>query len=269
MISSPTGTAASTLFRRRPAVHGGEHEHAMMAWAVLLLAAPLRAEEDVHGAIRLRAYRPPTHDLTAARCRRTRGAATLRARRLGSVVVGAALIVSACASTEHAAARQAQASLLTSAANHFDQAATNGDQAAQRFDRGIRAWLALDGIDLAQLQSYRELEKGVRTAAHVMRNLGATLRSGRTPVTEHQSRKLIEGVTEMRSASSGLLRSLDGIRAGLSEMRTAALELPTEVTAAVEAGVVDFESAIDLLEVMIEHAGAGTDDLERLAEATP
>ena len=195
------------------------------------------------------------------------GAAALRARRLGSVVVGAALIVSACASTEHAAARQAQASLLTSAGNHFDQAATNGDQAAQRFDRGIRALLAIDGIDPAQLQSYREFEKVVRTAAHVTRNLGETLRSVRTPVTEHQSRKWIEGVTAMRSASSGLLRSLDGIRARLSEMRTAAQELPTEVAAAVEAGVVDFESAIDSLEIMIEHAGAGTDDLERLAEA--
>ena len=86
--------------------------------------------------------------------------ATTRRRTAGmlAVAAGAALIVSACASTEHAAARQAQAPLLARAAEHFNQAAADADRAAVYLDRAAGTMLAINGVKPADVQGFSESE---------------------------------------------------------------------------------------------------------------
>ena len=109
-------------------------------------------------------------------------AATTRRRTAGmlAVAAGAALIVSACASTEHAAARQAQAPLLARAAEHFNQAAADADRAAVYLDRAAGTMLAINGVEPAHVQGFSELELSLRYAAHVLRE-GADCRAPGCP----------------------------------------------------------------------------------------
>ena len=79
------------------------------------------------------------------------------------------------ASTEHAAARQAQASLLARAAEHFNQAAADADRAAVYLDRAAGTMLAINGVKPAHVQGFSELELSLRYVAHVLREGTDTL----------------------------------------------------------------------------------------------
>ena len=197
-------------------------------------------------------------------------AATTRRRTAGmlAVAAGAALIVSACASTEHAAARQAQAPLLARAAEHFNQAAADADRAAVYLDRAAGTMLAINGVKPAHVQGFSEYEFSLRYGAHVLRAAADTLPRARLPLSREQSRNMLDAVREMRSASS-FVRGHDRIREWLTDLRTEGQELPADDAAAVADAVEDIESALDSVESMIAHTAAAATELERLAEAPP
>ena len=197
-------------------------------------------------------------------------AATTRRRTAGmlAVAAGAALIVSACASTEHAAARQAQAPLLARAAEHFNQAAADADRAAVYLDRAAGTMLAINGVKPAHVQGFSESELSLRYVAHVLREAADTLPRARLPLSREQSRNMLDAVREMRSASS-FVRGHDRMRELLTDLRTEGQELPADDAAAVADAVEDIESALDSVESMIAHTAAAATELERLAEAPP
>ena len=172
------------------------------------------------------------------------------------------------ASTEHAAARQAQASLLARAAEHFNQAAADADRAAVYLDRAAGTMLAINGVKPAHVQGFSELELSLRYVAHVLREGTDTLRRARLPLSREQSRNMPDAVRKMRSAWS-FVRGLDRVRELLTDLRTEGQELPAADAAALADAVEDIESALDSVESMLAHTAAAATELERLAEAPP
>ena len=197
--------------------------------------------------------------------------ATTRRRTAGmlAVAAGAALIVSACASTEHAAARQAQAPLLARAAEHFNQAAADADRAAVYLDRAVGTMLAINGVKPAHVQGFSESELSLRYVAHVLREAADTLPRARLPLSREQSRNMLDAGREMRHQASAFVRGHDRMRELLTDLRTEGQELPADDAAAVADAVEDIESALDSVESMIAHTAAAATELERLAEAPP
>lgn len=174
------------------------------------------------------------------------------------------LMVSACASMEHAAVRHEQAIRLDRSAEHFNLAAADADRAASSLDRAAGTLLAIKGIDPEHVQNYSKYALILREVAHVIRGVADTLSSARLPLTRGQVRKIHEVGRASRDHLSDMLQATDMTRQLLPELIAAAQELSADDATTVAEAVDYIENAMDSVENMVTHADAAAAELERL-----